>query len=130
MTAEPCQRRTHARHGNAFWVVRGGSAPARPFAVFLADGREAMALFSSDDEARVFCQFGEEGTDVRVRETSTREVLSLQFCPWCAKHVVVGIGVEAGQWTYCRRCDGKEPSEGLLGVYSPPLKGARFMYCG
>ena len=120
-------RSAHARRGNAFWVVRGGSAPARLFAVFLAEGREAMALFSSEYEARVFCQCGEDGTDLRVRETSTGEVLSLQFCPWCAKHVVVGIGVAAGQWTYCRGCDGKEPSEGLLGVYSPPLRGARFM---
>jgi hypothetical protein len=63
MTAEPCQGRAHARRGNAFWIVRGCSAPVRPFAVFLADGREAMSLFSSEDEARVFCPYGEEGTD-------------------------------------------------------------------
>jgi hypothetical protein len=37
-----------------------------------------VALFSSEDEARVFCQFGEEG--------------AVLFCPWCAKHVVVGTG--------------------------------------
>ena len=92
MKAEPCQDRVHARRGNAFWVVRNGSAPARPFVVVLPDGREAMALFGSEDEARVFCQFGEEGADLRVRETSTGEVHSLLICPWCAKHLVVGTG--------------------------------------
>jgi hypothetical protein len=56
----------------------------------LPDGREAMALFSSEEEARMFCHCGKEGADhLRVRETSTGEVLSLLFCPWCAKHVVL-----------------------------------------
>ena len=42
-----------------------------------------------------------------------------------------GTGVEADQWTFCYICDGKEPpSDGLIGVYSPPLRGARFIYRG
>jgi hypothetical protein len=71
------------------WVVLGGGAPASPFTVLLPDGREAMALFSSEEEARMFCHCGKEGADLRVRETSTGEVLSLLFCPWCAKHSVL-----------------------------------------
>jgi hypothetical protein len=87
--ATPCQDRADTRRGNAFWVVLGGSAPASPFTVFLPDGREAMALFSSEDEARMFCHCGREGADLRVREASTGEVLSLLFCPWGAKHLVL-----------------------------------------
>jgi hypothetical protein len=89
--AAPCQdRRAEARRGNAFWVVLGGGAPASPFTVLLPDGREAMALFSSEEEARMFCHCGKEGADhLRFRETSTGEVLSLLFCPWCPKHVIL-----------------------------------------
>ena len=90
--AEPCQDRADVRRGNALWVVLlGGGAPASPFTVLLPDGREAMALFSSEEEARMFCHLrAEEGADhLRVRETSTGEVLSLLFCPWCAKHLVL-----------------------------------------
>ena len=90
--AEPCQDRADVRRGNALWVVLlGGAAPASPFTVLLPDGREAMALFSSEEEARMFCHLrAEEGADhLRVRETSTGEVLSLLFCPWCAKHLVL-----------------------------------------
>jgi hypothetical protein len=90
--AVPCQdRRAEARRGNAFWVVLGGGAPASPFTVLLPEGREAMALFSSEEEARMFCHLrAEEGADhLRVRETSTGEVLSLLFCPWWAKHLVL-----------------------------------------
>jgi hypothetical protein len=37
--------------------------------------------------------------------------------------------VKAGNWTFCYRSEGKEPpSDGLLGVYSPPLRGGRFIY--
>jgi hypothetical protein len=89
--AEPGQDRADARRGNALWVVLGGAAPASPFTVLLPDGREAMALFSSEEEARMFCHLrAEEGADhLRVRETSTGEVLSLLFCPWCAKHLIL-----------------------------------------
>ena len=87
--AEPCQNRADARRGNPLWVVLGGGALASPFTVLLPDGREAMALFSSEEEASMFCHFGKEEADLGVRETSTGEVLSLLFCPWCAKHLIL-----------------------------------------
>ena len=38
----------------AFWVVLEGGAWTLPFTVSLPDGREAIALFTSEEEARMF----------------------------------------------------------------------------
>ena len=64
-----------------FWVVLDGGAPACPLCVVLPDGREALALFSGEEEARMFCRLSEEGgAEPRLRRTSTGEVLSLLYC--------------------------------------------------
>jgi hypothetical protein len=74
---------------STFWVVLDGGAPALPLGVFLPDGTEAMALFSGEEEARMFCHLcGEEGTNRRVRETSAGEVLSLLYCAGRSKRRV------------------------------------------
>src|SRR5215212_11955491 len=52
-------RRTSTVH--AFWMVLEGSARGLPLMVFLSDGTEAMALFSGEEEARMFCHFCDEG---------------------------------------------------------------------
>jgi len=78
----PGERVLGTRSGtNSLWVVLdGGGAPALPLGVFLPDGTEAVALFSGEEEARMFCHLGgEEGANRRVRETSPAEVLSLLY---------------------------------------------------
>jgi hypothetical protein len=82
-------RRTSTVH--AFWMVLEGSPQALPLTVFLSDGTtEAMALFSGEEEARMFCHFCERAASTNIRQTTTGEVLSLLYCPWCAaKHVAL-----------------------------------------
>jgi hypothetical protein len=82
-------RRTSTLH--AFWLVLEGSARRLPLTVFLPDGTtEAMALFSGQEEARMFCHFSKEGASSNIRQTTAGEVLSLLYCPWCAaKHVAL-----------------------------------------
>ena len=58
--------------------------------VFLSDGTEALALFSGEEEARMYCHFCEKGASANIRQTTTGEVISLLYCPWCAaKHVAL-----------------------------------------
>jgi hypothetical protein len=74
----------------AFWVVLEGDARRLPLTVFLPDGKEAIALFSGEEEARMFCHFREEEASANIRVTTAGEVLSLMYCPWCAaKHVAL-----------------------------------------
>ena len=82
-------RRTSTVH--AFWMALEGSPQALPLTVFLSDGTtEAMALFSGEEEARMFCHFCEEGASANIRQTTAGEVISLLYCPWCAaKHVAL-----------------------------------------
>ena len=82
-------RRTRTVH--AFWMVLEGSPRALPLTVFLSDDTtEALALFSGEEEARMFCHFCEEGASANLRQTTAGEVLSLLYCPWCAaKHVAL-----------------------------------------
>jgi hypothetical protein len=71
-------------------MVLEGSPQALPLKVFLSEGKEAMALFSGEEEARMFCHFCEEGASTNIRQTTTGEVISLLYCPWCAaKHVAL-----------------------------------------
>jgi hypothetical protein len=45
----------------AFWMVLESSPQALPLTVFLSDGTtEAMALFSGEEEARMFCHFSQK----------------------------------------------------------------------
>jgi len=77
---------------HAFWVVLEGGTRLSPLTVLLPEGKEAMALFSGEEEARMFCHFRqEEGASANtVRQTTAGEVISLLYCPWCAtKHVAL-----------------------------------------
>jgi hypothetical protein len=94
LTAAPLKHGVRARRTrmvHAFWMVLEGSPQALPLTVFLSDGTtEAMVLFSGEEEARMFCHFCEEGASANLRQTTTGEVLSLLYCPWCAaKHVAL-----------------------------------------
>jgi hypothetical protein len=81
-------RRTSTVH--AFWMVLEGSARRLPLTVFQSDGTEALALFSGEEEAGMFCHFCEKGASAIIRQTTTGEVISLLYCPWCAaKHVAL-----------------------------------------
>jgi hypothetical protein len=81
-------RRTSTVH--AFWMVLEGSPQALPLIMFISDGKEALALFSGEEEARMFCHFCEEEASTNIRQTTAGEVISLLYCPWCAaKHVVL-----------------------------------------
>ena len=58
----------------------------------MPDGQQAMALFSGEDEARMFCSLREEAAeaDPHLRETSVGEVISLLYCPLvAARHVAL-----------------------------------------
>jgi hypothetical protein len=71
-------------------MVLEGRPQALPLTVFLSDGKEAMALFSGEEEARMFCHFCEKGASANIRQTTAGEVISLLYCPWCAaKHVAL-----------------------------------------
>jgi hypothetical protein len=62
-----------------FCIVPDGSGDrALPLTVFLPDGGEAIALFSGEEEARMFCHLGRKGAGSQhVREIPAGEVLSL-----------------------------------------------------
>jgi hypothetical protein len=72
----------------AFWVVLEGGTWTSPFTVTLPEGREAIALFSGEQEARMFCHFNKKGAKGRVRETTTGGVLSLLYGPWSVARLV------------------------------------------
>ena len=75
--------------GCAFWVVHRGNSWVSPLTVFLPDGTEAIALFSGEEEARMFCRLRDEGANPNIRRTTASGVLLLLYCPWLAKHVVL-----------------------------------------
>ena len=94
LTAAPHKYGVRARQTStvhAFWIVLEGRPQVLPLTVFLSDGTtEAMALFSGEEEARMFCHFCEEGASANIRQTTASEVISLLYCPWCeAKHVAL-----------------------------------------
>jgi len=79
-----------AQRVDTFWVVLSGSGPILPLVVDLPGGREALALFSGEGEARMFCSLREEGkADSHLRETSVGEVISLLYCLTAARHVAL-----------------------------------------
>jgi hypothetical protein len=69
--------------------VLEGSARGLPLTVYLPDGKEAIALFSGEEEARMLCHFCEGGSSLNIRQTTAGEVFSLLYCPWLAKHVAL-----------------------------------------
>ena len=93
VTAAPHNHGVDARRNStdhAFWIVLEGSARRLPLTVFLSDDTEAIALFSGEEEARMFCHFCKEGASANIRQTTASEVISVLYCPWCAaKHVAL-----------------------------------------
>jgi hypothetical protein len=74
----------------AFWVVLEGGTWTLPFTVSCPQGREAIALFSGEEEAMMFCHFSKQGAKGSIRETTAGEVLSLLYGPWSvAGHVAL-----------------------------------------
>jgi hypothetical protein len=60
------------------------------YGVLACDGREAIALFSGEEEAMMFRHFSKEGVNSSILETSAGEVLSLLYGPWSvAGHVAL-----------------------------------------
>jgi hypothetical protein len=74
-------RRTHSRQ---FWLIAryrtGGMEVLR---TILASGREALPVFSFEDEARMFLDLGAPGGGWRARETTAGELTSV-LCGLCA----------------------------------------------
>ena len=85
------EREVPASRVDTFWVVLDGSGPLVPLRIVLPDGREALALFSGEEEARMFCSLREAAErDPHLRETSVGEVISLLYCPlMAARHVAL-----------------------------------------
>jgi hypothetical protein len=77
---------------HAFWVVLGGGSWVLPLTVFSADGKEAVALFSGEEEARMFCRLREpwdEWAISTIRRTTAGGVLSMLYCPRLVRHVAL-----------------------------------------
>jgi hypothetical protein len=55
------EREVSASRVGTFWIVLEGSGPPLPLEVALPCGREALALFSGEDEAEMFCSRGGGG---------------------------------------------------------------------
>ena len=91
VTAAPHKHGVRARQTSmvhVFWIMLEGSPRALPLTVFLSDGKEALALFSGEEEARMFCHFCEEG---RAR-TSGRPPRAKSF------HCCTPPGVRQSTW--------------------------------
>jgi hypothetical protein len=74
----------------AFWVVLEGGTWTAPFTVTLLRGKEAIALFSGEEEATMFRHFSKQGANSSILETTAGEVLSLLYGPWSvAGHVAL-----------------------------------------
>ncbi len=88
------QREVSAPRVDTFWVVllEESGLTLLPLRGALPCGREALALFSGEEEARMFCSLREAAAeaDPHLRETSVGEVISLFYCPLtAARHVAL-----------------------------------------
>ena len=82
--------RQTTRMAHAFWVVLEDGTWGSPLTVVLAGGTEAIALFSGEEEAQMFCRLrGDKEAISAIRQTTPGGVLSLLYCPWSARHVVL-----------------------------------------
>ena len=89
----------HKKHGvrahrtspvHSFWVVLEGGTWTAPFTVSLPEGKEAIALFSAEEEARMFCHLSKQGKKGSIRQTTAGGVHSLLYGPWAvARHVAL-----------------------------------------
>jgi hypothetical protein len=81
-------RRTSKVH--SFWVVLEGDTWTAPFTALLPEGKKAIALFSAEEEARMFCHLSKQRAKGSVRQTTAGGVLSLLYGPWAvARHVAL-----------------------------------------
>jgi hypothetical protein len=93
--AEVVAMRRTSRRGSrpcrAFWVAFAGEGWLTcPLTLRLGNGKQALALFSHEEEAEVFLRSSESaGRDWRARETSVGEVVLLLYGPYCGATGVV-----------------------------------------
>jgi hypothetical protein len=70
--------------------VLEGDTWTAPFTVLLPEGKVAIALFSAEEEAKMFCHLSEQGAKGSIRQTTAGGVLSLLYGPWAvARHVAL-----------------------------------------
>ena len=74
-----------------FWAVFAGERwLTRPLTLGLEGGKEALAVFSHQEEAKMFLRsLGLAGEGCHVRQTSAGEVVSLLYGPCCGAKTVV-----------------------------------------
>ena len=76
------RRRNERPSGSAFWLIFADEHTLmHPLTVALPGSGEALAVFSSKEEAEMFLWLGIEGDDWRIRETSAGEIISLLYGP-------------------------------------------------
>ncbi len=81
VAVEP-RRRNERPSGSAFWLIFADEHQLmHPLTVALPGGGEALAVFSSEEEAEMFLWLGKYEGGWRTRETSTGEVISLLYGP-------------------------------------------------
>ncbi len=81
VAVEP-RRRNWRPSGSAFWLIFADEHQLmHPLTVALPGGGEALAVFSSEEEAEMFLWLGKYEGGWRTRETSTGEVISLLYGP-------------------------------------------------
>ncbi len=67
-----------------FWlIVKGEAGPMDVLRANVASGEEALPVFSLEDEARSFLEFGAQDAGWGVRVTTVGELVSVLFGP-CA----------------------------------------------
>lgn len=76
--------------GHVFWIIFAGERRlTRPLTLSLGRGKEALAVFSNEEEAEILLRsFATAGEGWRVRQTSAGEVISLLYGPCCAAKAV------------------------------------------
>jgi len=73
-------RRTSTVH--SFWVVLESGTWTAPFTVSLPEGKKAIALFSAEEEARMFWHLSKQGKKGSIRHTTAGGVLSPLYGQW------------------------------------------------
>jgi hypothetical protein len=81
VAVEP-RRRNERSSGSAFWLIFADEHRLmHPATVALPGGKEALAVFSSEEEAEMFLWLEMEGEAWRTRITSAGEIISLMYGP-------------------------------------------------
>lgn len=84
------RRSCHASPGSMFWVVFADECRLTcPLTLSLEGGKEALAVFSHQEEADMLLRWFETvGEGWRIRQTSAGEVVSLLYGPCCGVNTV------------------------------------------